>query len=155
MRKRKSERALSKRSVDRRRARLEAGAAALLALTLGACGSSAPRRSEVAPPREAVASTRAPSVATTAPSRSELPAPDVESRRTRRSERRGAEAATSDEQEVDEAIAEAASAAHARALAAMRAENWLEAELELEQLTLEYPTYPGPHVNLALVYLED
>ena len=50
---------------------------------------------------------------------------------------------------------EAAAAAYARALAAMRAENWLEAELELEQLTLEHPEYPGPHVNLALVYLHD
>ena len=37
----------------------------------------------------------------------------------------------------------------------MRAENWLEAELELEQLALEQPAYPGPHVNLALVYLHD
>jgi tetratricopeptide (TPR) repeat protein len=37
----------------------------------------------------------------------------------------------------------------------MRAENWIEAELELEQLTLEQPSYPGPHANLALVYLHD
>ncbi len=50
---------------------------------------------------------------------------------------------------------EAAAAAYARALAAVRAENWLEAELELEPLTLEHPEYPGPHVNLALVYLHD
>jgi Tfp pilus assembly protein PilF len=52
-------------------------------------------------------------------------------------------------------VPEAAAAAYARALAALRAENWLEAELELEQLTLEHPEYPGPHVNLALVYLND
>ena len=40
-------------------------------------------------------------------------------------------------------------------LAALRAKNWVEAELELEQLVLEHPEYPGPHVNLALVYLND
>jgi len=56
---------------------------------------------------------------------------------------------------VLEPVPEAATAAYARALAALRAENWLEAELELEQLTLEHPEYPGPHVNLALVYLND
>ena len=54
-----------------------------------------------------------------------------------------------------EPVPEAAAAAYQRAIAAMRAENWLEAELELEQLTLEQPAYPGPHVNLALVYLHD
>ncbi len=37
----------------------------------------------------------------------------------------------------------------------MRGEDWLSAELELEQLTQEFPGYPGPHVNLALVYLHD
>jgi len=52
-------------------------------------------------------------------------------------------------------VAEAAAAGYERALTALRAGNWLEAELELEQLTLEYPQYPGPHVNLALVYLND
>ena len=56
---------------------------------------------------------------------------------------------------VLEPVPEAAAAGYARALAALRAENWLEAELELEQLTLEHPEYPGPHVNLALVYLND
>jgi len=54
-----------------------------------------------------------------------------------------------------EPVPEAAAAAYARALDALRAEDWLEAELELEQLTLEHPEYPGPHVNLALVYLND
>jgi tetratricopeptide (TPR) repeat protein len=37
----------------------------------------------------------------------------------------------------------------------MRAENWLEAELELEQLTLEHVVYAGPYVNLAIVYSKD
>jgi tetratricopeptide (TPR) repeat protein len=52
-------------------------------------------------------------------------------------------------------VPETVAAAYARALAAMRAENWLEAELTLEQLVVEHPAYPGPHVNLALVYLRD
>ncbi len=45
---------------------------------------------------------------------------------------------------VVEAIPEAAAAANGRAMAAMRAENWLQAELELEQLTKEYSGLPRP-----------
>ncbi|HVJ29463.1 MAG TPA: tetratricopeptide repeat protein, partial [Gammaproteobacteria bacterium] len=56
---------------------------------------------------------------------------------------------------VVEPVPDAAAAAYTRAVAALRAENWLEAELELETLVLEHPEYPGPHVNLALVYLND
>jgi tetratricopeptide (TPR) repeat protein len=52
-------------------------------------------------------------------------------------------------------IPEAAVVAHDRALAALRAGNWLEAELELEQLTAAHGGLPGPHVNLAIVYLHD
>ena len=54
-----------------------------------------------------------------------------------------------------EPVPEAAVAAYERALGAIRLQSWLEAELELEQLTLEHPEYSGPHVNLALVYLHD
>jgi Tfp pilus assembly protein PilF len=56
---------------------------------------------------------------------------------------------------VVEAVPEAASAAYDRALTAMRAEDWLSAEVELQQLTAEYPSYPGPFVNLAIVYMHD
>ena len=119
-----------------------------LALTLGACGSSTPRQAEVEVPREtAVPVTRAgpaPADATPAP----------EGRRERRNERRAADDANA-EAAVAEPVPEAAAAAYERAVAAMRVENWLEAELELEQLVLEHPEYPGPHVNLALVYLHD
>jgi lipoprotein NlpI len=45
--------------------------------------------------------------------------------------------------------------AHERAVAAMARGDWLEAELELEQLVLAYPGYAGPCVNLAIVYLQD
>lgn len=44
---------------------------------------------------------------------------------------------------------------HERAKAAMASGDWLEAELELEQLVLAYPEYAGPFVNLAIVYLQD
>ncbi len=114
------------------------------ALTLAACGSSAPRQADVEPPREAVAP---------APARAAAPEPAPERRRDRRDERRAAE--TSEAVALGEPVPEDVAAAYARALAAMRAENWLEAELELEQLVLEQPAYPGPHVNLALVYLHD
>lgn len=72
-------------------------------------------------------------------------------RRDRGSDRSRAEAAEA----VDAAIPEAAVAAYGRALAAMRGEDWLGAELELEQLTQAFPAYAGPYVNLAIVYLHD
>ncbi len=42
--------------------------------------------------------------------------------------------------------------AYERALAAMASGAVTEAELELEQLILEYPSYAGPYVNLAILY---
>ena len=126
-------------------------AAGALALTLAACGSSTPRQADVETPRavEAPAVTRAEPAAAEA-----APAPDR--RRDRRSERRAADEATADAAAaVLEPVPEAAAASYERAVAAMRAKNWVEAELELEQLVLEHPEYPGPHVNLALVYLHD
>jgi tetratricopeptide (TPR) repeat protein len=80
----------------------------------------------------------------------EVAPPDNERRRGRR-ERKEDQAADA----VAEVVPEAAAAAHERAVAAMRADNWLEAELELESLTAEFPMYPGPHANLALVYAHD
>jgi tetratricopeptide (TPR) repeat protein len=115
-------------------------AAGVLALTLAACGSSAPRQAEVEPPREVVAPAAAGRAAPAESAR----------RRDRRDAEEAAAVAT-----VAEPVPEAAAAAYQRALAAMRAASWLEAELELEQLTLEQPSLPGPHVNLALVYLHD
>ena len=43
-------------------------------------------------------------------------------------------------------------AAYERALEAMASGDATEAELELEQLILEYPNYAGPYVNLAILY---
>ena len=123
---------------------LRAAAGGALLLTLAACGSSTPRQADIERPREVVAP--APAVAAE-PAASE-------SRRERRAAEDAAAAAAA-AGGVVEPIPEAAAAAYQRALVAMRAENWLEAELELEQLTLEQPSYPGPHVNLALVYLHD
>lgn len=119
-------------------------AAGALALTLAACGSSTPRQADVEQPRE----TAAPE-----PVVADTPAP--ERRRDRRGERRAADDASADPAAALEPVPEAAAQAYSRALDALRAENWLEAELELEQLTLNHPEYPGPHVNLALVYLHD
>jgi Tfp pilus assembly protein PilF len=53
---------------------------------------------------------------------------------------------------ASESIPAAAQNAYDRALAAMRAADWLRAESELGQLTRDYPGYPGPQVNLAIVY---
>ena len=42
-----------------------------------------------------------------------------------------------------------------RAIAAMRSGNWLDAELELQQLILDEPGFPGAYVNLAIIYQQD
>jgi tetratricopeptide (TPR) repeat protein len=52
-------------------------------------------------------------------------------------------------------VPERAAALHSRALAAMESGNWSAAQLELEQLIAEFPVFPGPYVNLAIVYRED
>jgi Tfp pilus assembly protein PilF len=128
--------------------RLRTLTAGAVALTLTACGSSAPRQADVEPPRVVVA----PAAASAEPAAVErATSAEPERRRERRRAAEEADAAAT----VAEPVPEAAAAAYQRALAAMRAESWLEAELELEQLTLEQPSYPGPHVNLALVYLHD
>ena len=71
--------------------------------------------------------------------------------RRRRRDRAAEEVPPTDVVEVPER----ASAAYARAVDAMQAEDWLEAELELEQLVLEYPNFAGPYVNLAIIYMQD
>jgi Tfp pilus assembly protein PilF len=49
-------------------------------------------------------------------------------------------------------VPERALVSYSRALSAMAAEDWLDAELELGQLVLEYPAFPGPFTNLAIIY---
>jgi tetratricopeptide (TPR) repeat protein len=139
---------------------------------LTACGSSAPRQAEVAVTREAVPAARPSPAGVAEPDRRErrgdrraaegsetaasTPAADAESASEgRREQRRDRRAPDDVAAAASEPVPEAAAAAYQRAIAAMRSENWLEAELELGQLTLEQPAYPGPHVNLALVYLHD
>jgi tetratricopeptide (TPR) repeat protein len=112
----------------------------LLALSVAACGSSTPRQATVSEPTAVIAAAS--------------PEAAQPQRRDRSRERR----ADSDEGAATDAAApvpEAALALYGRALTAMRADNWLDAELELEQLTAEHPAYPGPHVNLAIVYAHD
>ena len=50
-------------------------------------------------------------------------------------------------------VPEAARLSFERAVAAMRRGDVTEAELELEQLTLEYPDFAGPRVNLGILYM--
>jgi tetratricopeptide (TPR) repeat protein len=121
-------------------------------LLLAACGSSTPRQVAAEVPRAAVM----PMSATQTPpsaERSREPAVPTEPGRRERRVKETASAAPSADPAAP--VPEAASGAHDRALAAMRADRWLEAELELEQLTSTYAGYPGPHVNLAIVYLHD
>jgi tetratricopeptide (TPR) repeat protein len=120
---------------------------AAAALAAGACGSSTPRVAASAPP------------AVVAPAGAEQNARAASSAvaepRSSRRERRD------DDAPIDPAAAglpapspEPAQLAYDRALAALRSQDWLRAEGELQQLAREYPAYPGPHVNLAILYLQ-
>jgi lipoprotein NlpI len=134
------------------------GLAAACALLLAACGASTPKQSAVEKPTVIVAAEPAQPATAAVKPKADVPVAKPAAKTastpadTSRKRDRRATAAVPD---AVEAIPEAAAAANSRAMAAMRAENWLQAELELEQLTKEYPAYPGPFVNLALVYLKD
>ena len=134
------------------------GLAAACALLLAACGASTPKQAAVEKPTAVIAAPAQPaapaskpkaetSVAKPAAKTAATPA-DTSRKRDRRADKNAPA-------EVADAVPEAATAAYGRAMTAMRAENWLQAELELEQLTKEYSAYPGPFVNLAIVYLKD
>ena len=135
------------------RAATRYGVLALSALVLAACGASTPQKAAVDQPavvnppdpaaaaRWAAAAAATPQSAKTEPSRSE--------RRGKRGEPPPAPDPAS------QSIPAAAQSAYDRALAAMRAQDWLRAESELGQLTRDYPAYPGPQVNLAIVYRQE
>lgn len=55
------------------------------------------------------------------------------------------------EANLDE-ISERTQRSYDEALAAMRGENWAQAERALQQLIADEPGFPGPYVNLALIY---
>jgi tetratricopeptide (TPR) repeat protein len=127
---------------------------AAVALTLAACGSSTPRQAEVKPPPVVVApAPAAEKTASVAPTAT--PKAEEASRKDRRSRRDKDAPEAGDAAAVPDVIPEAVTLAYDRALAAMRAQNWVQAELDLEQLTRDYPTYPGPLVNLAIAYKHD
>ena len=126
---------------------------ALGALVLAACGASAPQKAAVVK-QAVVAPGEATAVAPVAPAATgaERPATSAkaESASSGRRGRRGEPPPAADPASAP--IPAAAQSAYDRALTAMRTQDWLRAESELGQLTREYPAYPGPHVNLAIVY---
>lgn len=126
---------MSARSDSRRprAARAELAAGVALALLLAACGGTTSTRPVPEP------------VATAAPT--ETPAPE----RSRRADRKARTNETEARAEAD--VPENAQRSYQRALSAMASNNWTEAELELEQLLLEYGGFPGPYVNLAIVQM--
>lgn len=130
------------------------GALAGLALVVAACGASAPQKAATEKPSvvapDAKASAPAPQAKSPAPKQTAA-ASTAKPEAASRSERRGKRGEPPPADGV-EPIPAVAQSAYDRALAAMRAEDWLQAELELEQLTHDYPAYPGPQVNLAIVY---
>lgn len=52
-------------------------------------------------------------------------------------------------------VPEQAAAVFSRAVAAMTGADWLAAEMGFEDLTRDYPAFPGPWVNLAILYRRD
>jgi Tfp pilus assembly protein PilF len=100
--------------------------AALLAL-LGGCGSSPPRPERA---RNEEATVALPSGGEAVATLEGAPVPPAE-------------------------IPERAATLHSRALAAMETGDWISAKIELEQLIAEFPAFPGPYVNLAIVLRQD
>jgi tetratricopeptide (TPR) repeat protein len=134
------------------------GLAAACALLLAACGASTPKQAAVQKPTAVIAAAAQPAAPTSKPKAEQpvaKPAAKTASAPADTSRKRDRRADKNAPAEVVDAVPEAATVAYGRAMNAMRAENWLQAELELEQLTKEYSTYPGPFVNLAIVYLKD
>ena len=134
------------------------GLAAACALLLAACGASTPKQAAVQKPTAVIAAPAQPAAPTSKPKAEQpvaKPAAKTASAPADTSRKRDRRADKNAPAEVADAVPEAATAAYGRAMNAMRAENWLQAELELEQLTKEYSAYPGPFVNLAIVYLKD
>ncbi|HEX6999201.1 MAG TPA: tetratricopeptide repeat protein [Gammaproteobacteria bacterium] len=74
--------------------------------------------------------------------------PPADQGRRERRRRRGRDERDEARAELPESLL----ASHRRALAAIEAGDLVEAELELEQITLEHPGYAAPYVNLAIVY---
>jgi tetratricopeptide (TPR) repeat protein len=134
------------------------GLATACALLLAACGASTPKQAAVQQPTAVIGAPAQPAAPASKP-KAETPVAKATAKTastpadtSRKRDRRADKNAPA---EVVDAVPEAATAAYGRAMTAMRAENWLQAELELEQLTKEYSAYPGPFVNLAIVYLKD
>jgi Tfp pilus assembly protein PilF len=153
MRKPKSEKPLSMRYVELVSARtaLRGGIVAGLAALVAACGASTPRQASTAAPAVvAPAATPTPVAAASAAT----PRPAESRRGSRRDERRAEASPPVDPAAVAlEPIPESAQQSYGRAVAALHAQDWLQAELDLEQVTHAFPAYPGPQVNLAIVYL--
>ena len=117
-----------------------------LSALLYGCGSTGPSQPEPEIPEieitEVVEADAEPTGRTTRMSRAER-------RRARRS--RAAEEESGDEAQLEPLPSELTQA-YDRALSAMLGGDDTEAELQLEQLILQYPDYAGPYVNLAIIY---
>jgi Flp pilus assembly protein TadD len=156
---------LSKRFASRS-LRFGCGLAAVgVVLLLAACGASTPRQAEVGSPETVVpgetaqpatpaAQTAAPAGEAAAPAaQTAAPAASTDERRHGRKASKADEASASAEATEPAPVPEAAQQSYDRALAAMRSEDWLSAQVELEQLAHDHPDYVGPQVNLGIVYL--
>lgn len=122
------------------------GALLCLSVLLYGCSSTGPSSTEPETPEIEIAEVSEPSAEPAAgPSRMSR----AERRRARRN--RSAEEGVEDAAEV-EPLPPELTQAYDRALSAMLGGDDTEAELQLEQLILQYPDYAGPYVNLAIIY---
>ena len=126
---------------------VRSAAVALLVALLAACGAMTPTRTAGVTP---AAAERGAERSGASQANASASARGGERRGGRRDD--GADDAAAPTQD---SIPEPVLQAHARALNAMRSEDWIAAEIELTRLVLEHPSYPGPYVNLAIVYMQD
>jgi tetratricopeptide (TPR) repeat protein len=146
-----------------RRLSLAAVAVAVSLTGLTACSSSGPAKpadglEEIAPRSAAEAPAADAAAIETGGADARVAAADAadEPRESRRERRRRGSAETAPEStEMPAEVPARAAESYARALDAMAAQDWVEAELELEQLVLQFDQFAGPQVNLAIIYHRD
>jgi len=77
------------------------------------------------------------------------PKPDADDRPDRSGQR--ADTAVGEQQDLPEIPAQAQTL-YEQAVAVMASGDFLDAELRLKEFLLQYPAYPGAHVNLAIIH---
>jgi tetratricopeptide (TPR) repeat protein len=111
-----------------------------IAALLAACHSAPPKQVAAKPDPVAAPTASAPAAATTPSKGSTVPA---------------AANAPAAALAPDAPVPPRAAQQYSQALQMMKSGRGTDAELEFKQLTVAYPQFAGPHLNLGLIYLKD